>query len=659
MIESSKRIFPLDFTGRMVGLLFLILIPIVVLIPHNAVPVWLSMDLALRWISGLVFILCMAIYVVRDRLPVTLLLDTSDFLFVLLLSWILLSAKNSQTSFDSFYAFRTFLASTLWWFSLRIVWKRWPGLFGWFKKIFFLTAYLAGTWLLFTTMGRWFWFDYFSRFVPREGFFINPNIAAGFLGMALLWGLHLKLNREWFPWTGLGLLLVAWGLTESRGSLAAMVLVAVLYLVLHMGEIEKRISQWGSKQWLTFGVAVIFLAICLSSTVNRMLSGENADPRAYFRFDIWISSFHMIMAQPIFGFGPGTFADVYPFFRPEGYWDVFNPFAHNEFLQAAAECGIPALILILLLLWVLLRDFSGVTLKTSIMDRHPSEVRTAELAFYLILFEGLHNSVDFTFHDWSHRLVLMGLVTFALREKKRGDLLQVTFQMTQPVFRTVLSVVFLLVFWILGWGGARDFSSRIYDLKGNLAQRIGDLDQAEKYAQKSLQQRPNFMDPWNTLGAVEDVRAERVNNFSQREKYFELADEYFQRAIQCSPYASEPRENQIQSLVLRGRLDQALDLQSQLMTKGPELPNNYLDLGSILVKMGRAREALKPAQKLVDKYPYFLPGYILKAQVLELMGRKNEALNVYEEARDMLQNIHMTDPSGWVEPNIKRLKGSS
>ncbi len=419
MIEAGQNKSLLGFSGRLLGFLILILFPAVTLIPHETLLVWLPMELSLWWISAAVFILITAVYLFRSRFPAALSLDSPDFLFLLLLGWIILSTKNSMTSFDSFGAFRTFLSSILWWFSMRIAWKRWPELFGWFARVFFWTAYLAGTWLLITTMGRWFWFGTFSRFVPREGPFTNPNIAAGFLGMALLWGAHRKINRVPFPWAGLVLLTAAWGLTESRGSLAAMVLVVVAYMVLHMREIEEWISGWDTKQWLWSGAGVLFVVICLSAMVNRFLNGENADPRSYFRIDIWNSSFHMIKAQPIFGFGPGTFADVYPYFRPDMYWNVFNPFAHNEFLQSAAECGLPALALILLLLWVLLREFSSVLLKTSLLERSAEGVRTAELAFYLILFEVLHNLVDFTFHDWSHRLVLLGVAAYALGDKKR------------------------------------------------------------------------------------------------------------------------------------------------------------------------------------------------------------------------------------------------
>ncbi len=356
--------------------------------------------------------------------------------------------------------------------------------------------------------------------------------------------------------------------------MAAMVLVVVLYLILHMREVEKRISQWTVSRWLVFGGCVLYLVASVSQMVNRILNAESVDPRSYFRIDVWISSFKMVCAQPLFGFGPGTYAVVYPYYRPAGLWNTTNPFAHNEFLQVAAECGLPALFLVFLLLWAFLREFSVAAWKTRNFQKAPPSFRLAELAFYLVLIETLHNMVDFTFHEWSHRLVLLGFVTFAYREKKAHDDLKMSVQFSRRAIRRLRDPCHPF-FARLGLGSGRplgDYLARIYDFRSLLQQRSGDLDGAESFARKSLAFRSNDMDPWNSLGAIEDARASVAGNAPDREKYFSLADEYFQKATQCSPYALDPQVNQVQSLIKRGRLSQALELQNQLAAKGPEMP---------------------------------------------------------------------------------------
>ncbi len=653
--------FPSDATGRMVGFLFLALIPLVTLVPYpynTSMPSWLTQDLVLRLAATTVFFLCLGRILFNREFPSSFSLDFSNLLFLLLTGWVLLSVINSEEAFDSFYAYRSFLALVLWWFSLQWIWKQWPGLYPWFEKVFYFTALVAAGWLILTTVGHAVGIPYFVDVtIPRQGSFPNQNIAAGFLGIALIWGAHQKLNRKNVSWISLGFLLLAWGMTESRGSLASMILVVVLYLLLHMGEVEKRIFQWTRKQWFVFGGFVLFLVASISMMVNRILSAETGDPRAYFRIDVWISSFKMVVAQPLFGFGPGTYPVVYPYYRPPGLWNTFNPFAHNEFLQVAAECGLPALFLVLLLIWAFVREFSVAAWKTSSFQNATSSLQSAELAFYLVLIETLHNTVDFTFHEWSHRLILLGFVTFAYREKRAQDDLRVNFQFSGRALMVSVVVIIFFIGWTLGIGGFRDYMARIYDFNSNRHQESGDLDGAETFARKSLIFRPNDMDPWNSLGAVEDARASMIKNPEEREKHFGLADSYFQKAIQCSPYAIDPQVNQVQSLIKRGRLSQALDLQSQLVAKGPEMPTSYADLARILLKMGRAKEAIAPAQKMIDQYPYFLPGYFLKAEALETLGRKKNALKAFEDARDMLKDLNLPDPSGQVQPNIDRLQG--
>ncbi len=654
-MKSEVLKFPTSASGRLTGFLVLSLVPLVTLIPVTPIAAWLAQDFVLRWVSALVFFLCLLGAFLKSKIKPSLFLDFPDFLVLLLSGWVLLSVKNSQQSFDSFYAFKSFLALILFWFSFRNIWALWPELFPWFEKIFFWTAFSAGAWVFVSTAGRWFWFDTFVKFIPRQGFFANQNIAAGFLSLALIWGCLKLLHQERVSLAAFLFLIPAWGITESRGALVAMVLVMVAYLLLHMIEVEKRMSQWEFRHWVVFGGFVLLAAFSSALMVNRFLNAD-ADPRSYFRIDVWISSFKMVMAQPLFGFGPGTFADVYPLFRPVGLWNTFNPFAHNEYLQTAAECGLPAMVLVLLLLVVLFREFSPVLFKAQAFQKAAPGLRSGEIAFYMVLFEASHNSVDFTFHEWSHRLVLFGFVTYALREKRTQEDLKTSFHFSQRVFIGGLTVLALFIAWVLGVGSLRDYLARTYDLKSLGYQQQGDLEKAESFARKSLKCRENYMDPWNSLGAIADNRAGREKNPAAREKLFQTAQESFQEAIRLSPYSLVPRENEIQDMVKRGRLDEALDLQKELIEKTPELPTSYTGLGWILMKMGKPREALVPAQKVINMDPYFLPGYLLKGRAFETLGNKKEALRTYEDAREMLKNINRMDPSGQIEPQIQKLK---
>jgi O-antigen ligase len=658
-MASASLKHPTDNAGRLAVLLFLALLPLATLVPYAPVPFWLTQDFVMRWAALAIGLLVLGRALLKRPLPTGLTLDFPDLLWLALTGWVLLSALNSRVPFQSLYSYRGFLALVLLWFSLRELWEKGRGWFPLFEKVFYATALIAAAGVLLDILGTNLDWPFIAPLhLLRQGTFLNQNIAAGFLGFGLLWGAHQKFNGRKVSWIGLALLLVAWGATESRGSLVAMVVTVVLYLVLNMARVEKVLSSWGRVQWSLFGGAVLFLAASVYVTVNRLLNAESIDPRAYFRIDIWISSLRMVQSQPLFGFGPGTYGDIYPYYRPAYFWNTTNPFAHNEFLQVAAECGLPALVVVLLLLWALGRKLFPRMTKTPAREAGPS-LRIGELAFYLVLFETLHNMVDFTFHEWSHRLVLLAFTTYALGEGRREGEVNAALRFTAPAAWVVAVASLLFFTWSLGVGGFRDYLSRIYDVESVLWQQRGDDARSEAYALRSLSLRPNNENPWNSLGAIEDGRGKSAHSREERDKHFTLADEYFRKAVESSPYAEQPKVNQIQSLINRGQWTPALELQKRLLAEGPLVPNHFTGLGFIYLKMGRPKEAVGPAQQCIDQFPYFLPGYFTKAQALEALGRRVEALHTYEDAQHMLENIGQADPSGQVQPSIDRLKGRS
>ncbi|HJT24467.1 MAG TPA: hypothetical protein VJ873_07805, partial [bacterium] len=279
-MKATEFKFPTDITGRLVAVLFLALIPLVTLIPYALVPVSLTQDLILRWVSAAVFLLCLGVFLQLSNKTRTLRLDFPNLLLLLLTAWVLLSVKNSKEAFESFYSFRGFLALILWWFSLRMVWQRWPGIYPWFEKTFLVTAYIAAAWLCFYMAGRATGIPFFHLFIERKGFFLNENIGAGFFGIALLWMMLRKLHRQAASGWGLALLFLAWAMTQSRGAFVAMVTVILLYLLLHMREFEEKMSGWKSRQWVLFGVGVVLVLACSSYTIRKLFDALEVDPRA-------------------------------------------------------------------------------------------------------------------------------------------------------------------------------------------------------------------------------------------------------------------------------------------------------------------------------------------------------------------------------------------
>ncbi len=229
---------------------------------------------------------------------------------------------------------------------------------------------------------------------------------------------------------------------------------------------------WDSRHWILFGLFIVFLAFCVYSMINRLLNAQEMDPRAFFRFDLWSAGWQMAVEQPLWGFGPGTFQTVYASFRPEFLWNTTTPAAHNEYLQVAAECGWPALGFTVLFLWAVIRRFWDRVRNTGAFQPLSTTARAAETAFYLMLFECAHNFVDFTFHEWSHRLVVFGVVTYALIEKPEPEDLRAEFRFSLRAFLAGSAILLVFLFWSLGVGSYRDYSA------GRLDRQASSLFQA-------------------------------------------------------------------------------------------------------------------------------------------------------------------------------------
>ena len=114
---------------------------------------------------------------------------------------------------------------------------------------------------------------------------------------------------------------------------------------------------------LIFTIALCFLPYLPNSVQSRMLNFFNFREGATLtqRELLWKMSFNMFVDKPLFGQGLGTFMQNFAKFKPANYpgnWEV--AYAHNCFLQIAAETGalgiISFLAMISVLFFVLIKD---------------------------------------------------------------------------------------------------------------------------------------------------------------------------------------------------------------------------------------------------------------------------------------------------------------
>jgi len=101
------------------------------------------------------------------------------------------------------------------------------------------------------------------------------------------------------------------------------------------------------------GAIALFLIVSPRSVVDRLTV---TDASSWDRYYMWQAGLDMIMDKPLFGQGTGMILDVYPRFRWQGAPNPNAPHLHNNFIQIAAERGLPCLVFLLWLLFLLGRE---------------------------------------------------------------------------------------------------------------------------------------------------------------------------------------------------------------------------------------------------------------------------------------------------------------
>jgi O-antigen ligase len=240
---------------------------------------------------------------------------------------------------------------------------------------------------------------------------------------------------------GLFLINVALFATASRGGIATWSLL--LPILLWAG------WRYTHARWWVAAIPLIAIAAYIVSMnlgadtniANRSFAlGQDASTGA--RLLLWQSAIQMTWAHPFTGTGWGTFAGIYPAFRSPLENTTAGVFAHNDYLQLAAEGGVIAPILLLFILFGILWQ-----LRRSVKLSHTAAglESTALLLGVLAIF--IHAGVNFIFY-FAFMNIIAGLYlarAAQLTETPRIFALPSLAQISKPVKRIMAGVIILLV----------------------------------------------------------------------------------------------------------------------------------------------------------------------------------------------------------------------
>lgn len=218
--------------------------------------------------------------------------------------------------------------------------------------------YFIAAWTLFVSLDGCF--QYFTghdllRHLPalpsNSGLRINACFKSySIFGAALIMSMPLAAHLVFTGWKqkkvrlawGGGLLLILplinlyW--THSRGTWLAFISGLVLYLV------WKKSWKW----LLTITMAIILLGVFIipkSAFIHRDM--RQKEQSIMERFYLWDRALQVIKAKPLTGTGINTYTRSHGAYDTRQNWRVKNYYAHNGYLQMAAEIGLPGLALFL------------------------------------------------------------------------------------------------------------------------------------------------------------------------------------------------------------------------------------------------------------------------------------------------------------------------
>ena len=173
----------------------------------------------------------------------------------------------------------------------------------------------------------------------------NANGALYVLGVAAAAIIARLADRGLVRRAGAAIAVVLFVLTALTTSKAATILAAAILLAAVS-------AQRLAKRAVLIAPALVIMAVVMTIIVG-LLHGSRSVPGVEGvltgrRAQLWEDSIDIIARTPVFGVGPGRFADT----SPTALGDVDARWAHSAYLQTGAEVGIPgALLLIALVLF--------------------------------------------------------------------------------------------------------------------------------------------------------------------------------------------------------------------------------------------------------------------------------------------------------------------
>lgn len=215
---------------------------------------------------------------------------------------------------------------------------------------------------------------------PTAGPFGYTNAAAAWYLQAVVAGVMFAVAGRMLIWRVVGalaaaVLAIAAITSGSAASAVLLLLPGIALVAARTGRLRAAVVG------LSLALAAAVVGTTLLGALGQRSAAQIVDER---RAVLWEEAYRFLSTNPLVGIGPGRFDEESPTARA----DEDARWAHNEFLQAGAETGLPGLIL-LAGIFVVALAVQGAGAPTN---------RSAALAAAAVAALGLGACVDYLLH---------------------------------------------------------------------------------------------------------------------------------------------------------------------------------------------------------------------------------------------------------------------
>ena len=423
-----------------------------------------------------------------------------------------------------------------------------------------------------------------------SGAFVCPNHFAHLIAMALTLAFAFIASREsgWvlrllsgYAWLVLAPVLY---MTQSRSGwlgLGAGVLTVLAVGGWRAGPLRMALRVLlGGLALAALGVALWTWSPVFHARVAAALQGD-------IRLVLWRDTWGMIRERPWTGFGPGSFRWVFPHYQAHFRHYMDPEYAHNEYVHASAELGLPGLLLLLL-------PFVVAAVRLLARVRRTGHARDALLiaaGLGVWAATGLHAAFDFNLQVFSN-LHALALISGAMLCGWWGeDHLPAASPGRRRWMRAAAA---LALAGVAALAGVTACSWRAWGLteRGRALKDALRPDEAEKAFVAARRWAPWYAEPAVGLGDLARARAFWLRVPDLRRAAAEESLGFYAEAERLNPWQMEARLGRCKVLRLLGRGEESLAGLADIARRVPYHAYYLAQWGLALSEAQRYPEAL-------------------------------------------------------------------